>query len=68
MYSYHAYTARTEDIKIYLFGAFLMALFIGGLAVALLSSGPIVLGSEMNTNGKVEYLCLGTGCEDARYL
>jgi|GEM_PF-3291950 len=68
MYSYAYDGARADDIKIYLFGVFLMALFIGGLAVALFSSGPIVLGSEMNTNGKVEYLCLGSGCEDARYL
>ena len=26
------------------------------------SSGPIVLGTELNTNGYIEYLCLGNGC------
>jgi hypothetical protein len=34
------------------------------LFMAILNSGPIVLGSEMNTNGMVEYLCLGTSCND----
>ena len=27
-------------------------------------SGPIVLGTEMNGNGQVEYMCIGRSCED----
>ncbi|NCC22312.1 MAG: hypothetical protein EOM26_07600 [Alphaproteobacteria bacterium] len=48
-------------------GCSLLALFVvsGVLAgIAAFSSGPIILGTELNTNGLVEYLCLGVGCED----
>jgi hypothetical protein len=38
------------------------------LAVAFFSAGPIVLGSEMNANGTVEYLCLGRTCEEYRQM
>lgn len=43
-------------------------MFIIGLIfvsfLVILLSGPIVVGTEMNTNGLVEYLCLGKGCEN----
>lgn len=42
----------------------LVALFVGSLTMACLNTGPIILGTEMNDNGLVEYMCLGTGCED----
>lgn len=44
------------------FSAFLLTTFIGFLSMALYSAGPIIVGTEMNTNGMVEYLCLGNGC------
>ena len=56
--------AQTPEIiggMFILFGSILL------LAVCMfisLSSGPIILGTEKNTNGLVQYLCLGSGCED----
>lgn len=41
----------------------LVALLAGSLIMAGLHSGPVILGSEMNDNGMVEYLCLGNGCD-----
>ena len=41
----------------------LLVLLVVFFAMAL-SSGPIILGTEMNANGSVEYLCLGASCED----
>lgn len=59
--SYHR--RSNETLKAALFGVFVMTFFVGTIVMAL-CSGPIVLGTEMNTNGLVEYLCLGTGCEN----
>ena len=46
------------------FTFFLLTFFVGSLGTAYMSSGPIVLGTEMNSNGTVEYLCLGNGCHN----
>lgn len=46
-----------------LFGLFLITVVVLSLLSVFLNSGPIVLGSEMNTDGHVEYLCLGSGCD-----
>lgn len=43
---------------------FLVLVVIFSTLLAASGSDPIVLGTEMNTNGMVEYLCLGKGCED----
>lgn len=50
------------------FSGFLLLGFLTCLAVAWMSAGPVVLGTEMNANGSVEYLCLGTACEDFRRM
>lgn len=42
----------------------LLAFILGLLFFSLKGTGPIVLGSERNGNGSVEYLCLGMGCDD----
>ncbi len=55
---------RKEDIKALLFGFLLIAIFCLSLSLACMSSGTIILGTELNTNGQVEYLCLGNGCEN----
>jgi hypothetical protein len=45
--------------------AFALLGFVGAaFGMAVLSAGPVVLGTEMNANGTVEYLCLGRACED----
>ena len=49
--------------KATLFGMFILVAIIANLIIAL-NSGRIILGTEMNTNGLVEYLCLGAGCEN----
>lgn len=52
----------SEIKKAAFFFMFLMVALVFTLVTAFASSGPFVLGSEMNTNGMVEYLCLGSGC------
>lgn len=47
-----------------LFGASIFLILILSLVGACVYSGPMILGTEMNANGTVEYLCLGNGCED----
>lgn len=61
------YDNRKDVRNAVLFFIALVAMFLGSLYTAAASSGPIVLGTEMNTNGLVEYLCLGSGCEDRPY-
>lgn len=46
-----------------LFGAVLLTLLCMSVYIMVANTGPIVLGTELNTNGHVEYLCLGSGCE-----
>ena len=46
-----------------LFFLFIVFVFCFSLYEAFVSAGPVVLGTELNTNGLVEYLCLGKGCE-----
>lgn len=50
------------------FSAILLMGFLTCLFVACLSSGPVILGTEMNANGSVEYLCLGNTCENYRRM
>lgn len=47
-----------------MFGIFLLTILVTAMITALTAVGPIVLGSELNTNGLVEYLCIGRGCEN----
>ena len=54
---------RREQIAAMSFGLLLVAFAMIVLVVAMASMGPVVLGTEMNANGLVEYLCLGNGCE-----
>ena len=59
------YSSYQRDvIYAYLFGVSLLVLLLFFLATALLYSGPMVLGTEINGNGSIEYLCLGRDCED----
>lgn len=55
-------TSRQQEAK----GAVLFFVILGIVFAMLLSnaSGPFVLGTELNSDGTVEYLCLGRGCED----
>jgi len=55
---------RPQYIKAVIFSIAIFLLLVSSLSLSFLSAGPIVLGTEMNTNGLVEYLCLGSGCEN----
>ncbi|MCE7886905.1 MAG: hypothetical protein DYH13_05295 [Alphaproteobacteria bacterium PRO2] len=63
MIRYYEHRNR-EEIQAILFGAFLVAFFVGCIAVSVASAKPLILGTELNSNGTVEYLCLGNGCEN----
>lgn len=54
---------QTELLKAIGFGIVLLVFFGCAVLGAFWYSGPLVLGTEINTNGLVEYLCLGRGCE-----
>lgn len=53
---------RTEQ-KAAIFALFLLTVLFVSVITAFSSAPTIVLGTERNTNGFVEYLCLGRGCE-----
>lgn len=61
---YIDFDEKNMVVKAMLFATFLVAVFLVSVVTALMSTGPIVLGSEMNTNGFVEYLCLGRNCDN----
>lgn len=48
------------------FAGMLIAIILLCILTAAGQSGPIILGSELNTNGQVEYMCLGNGCDNYR--
>mgnify|MGYP006429319967 CR=1 FL=1 len=50
--------------KATLFALSLLIICFICMTVIVRESGPFVLGTELNGNGTIEYLCLGTGCED----
>ena len=55
-----------EFQKAILFALFLI-IFIGtNICVIAFEMQPVVIGTELETNGYIEYLCLGTGCEALR--
>ena len=53
-----------EEIQALLFSVMLAIIVIISLIVAFTSLPAIVLGTELNTNGSVEYLCLGNDCNE----
>jgi hypothetical protein len=44
---------------------FMLLVLVAGVSIVISfnSMDSFVLGTELNTNGLVEYLCLGKGCE-----
>jgi hypothetical protein len=64
-YSSKAYPLRlNEEACAAFFGLSLLTCLGAALAMAYFSAGPVILGSELNANGTVEYLCLGLACEN----
>ncbi|MCK6418646.1 MAG: hypothetical protein L6Q57_06905 [Alphaproteobacteria bacterium] len=62
------YRRRKVPLSAYIFAAMMFTSLLVFIAAAVISSGPIVLGTEMNGDGSLEYLCLGRGCEIYAYL
>ena len=58
-----AYRYQKEQVKAYVFFAVLIACTLLAIILGFSSLDSIILGSELNGNGTVEYLCLGTGCD-----
>lgn len=56
-----------EEFWAILFSGFLFMIVAVSIFLAFDASGPVVLGTEMNTNGLVEYLCIGRGCETGNF-
>jgi hypothetical protein len=54
---------RAEQVKAVLFAGMLAVILGVCLSVSIASADPYILGTEMNSNGTLEYLCLGSGCE-----
>lgn len=55
---------RRQAVTLTAFSVCLLTIALGAIVLLYIGSGPIILGTEMNANGLVEYLCLGNGCED----
>jgi len=60
--------SNKEIRKAGIFAAFLCVLILMSLLVVFNNAPRIILGTEMNTNGLVEYLCLGKGCENLQSM
>lgn len=60
---HHRSHRLTSHQKATMFGMLMLCVLMLSLITAFSSTGPIVLGTEKNTNGLVEYLCLGRDCE-----
>lgn len=54
---------RRAKIMAPLFFMFLIGVLALFIMMGFFWSGPIVLGTEMNTDGLIEYMCLGRDCE-----
>lgn len=54
----------TQEQKALIFSALMIGTMLVSLVMVLTNTGPIILGTEMNTNGSVEYLCLGNDCNN----
>lgn len=56
---------KVEYIKAMVFSSLLMISSFLILCFAFIeNNNQIILGSELNANGTIEYMCLGNGCED----
>lgn len=60
----YPYTPKKRMLGACFFSASLALFLLSTFLFALIANGPVVLATELNPNGTVEYLCLGSGCED----
>lgn len=62
-YVRHSSRYLSTDKKAALFGLFLISVLVISLTTAFSAAPTLVLGTERNTDGFIEYMCLGRGCE-----
>ncbi len=53
----------STEKKAAFFGLFLLTILCVSIIMAAANAPPFVLGTEINGDGSVEYLCLGMGCD-----
>ena len=54
---------RVEYIKAAIFSTLLLITAFALLCFAFSQNQKMILGSELNSDGTIEYLCLGTDCD-----
>lgn len=64
MHTYAIHSAKKQAFRATLFSAALFLFMCASVTGIFSYAGPIVLGTELNSNGTVEYLCMGAGCEN----
>ncbi len=64
MISRRYHRGMTDIQKATLFATVMVAVVCVSFLTAMSSADPFVLGTELNTNGQMEYLCLGRDCEN----
>ena len=52
-----------QTLKAASFGFSLLLITLSALIISFSSIDRIILGTELNGNGTVEYLCLGSACD-----
>lgn len=60
----HTKHCKAEMYKALAFSGLLIAMLVISLSASIGQADRVILGTEMNTNGQVEYLCLFDGCDD----
>lgn len=63
MHNLYKSRAHNEYKKAVGFGVFLAIVLCSLILFSISSADRIILGSELNGNGTVEYLCLGSSCD-----
>lgn len=61
---FRSYNGRANRIKAIIFTISIALIFAYSTFTVYTQSGPLILGTEMNSNGQVEYMCIGRSCED----
>ena len=61
---YRLYKQNREQFKACLFFFCLVLFLLVSAAYGVSSIENVILGTELNGDGTIEYLCLGNSCED----
>jgi|GEM_PF-1287532 len=53
-----------DYLKSVFFALCILSIIIFCILCTYSALGPLILGTELNADGSVEYMCLGNGCRD----